>query len=624
MIYKDLQRVPRGRCSGGFRLRLTGGCTHGPDAAPPGRNVADPLPVGTRVAAAGVPRVQCEGEGFRGNRVKVVYARANNVPDRYAAVVDSIRQWAIDADKIVRDSAGETDGERHLSYVHDADCVIDVANVTMDPSADDSFDGTIGDLMGRGYTRTDRKYLVFVDASVYCGIGEVEDDDSDSTANLNNGGPHFSRVDTGCWSGEVAAHELMHNLGGVQMSAPHSTGGWHCTDDYDVMCYSDEPNFPTITTTCADWAHERLFDCNHDDYFHTGPAPGSYLDTHWNAADNQFLNRAPQSAWGYVWANDPTAASYTPAPQYQRNSTNAVNRIVRTATGQYAVTFRNLGVIGGTVNVTGYGTGSEYCKVTRWRRSPAALSDLEAFIGCFTTAGLPVDARFAATFARPGSNLGARFAYVWADEPGNPSYVPNSRYQYNNFRLTNEITRSATGRYRVRLPGLGAPGGIAKVSAYGSGTETCKAAGWFRTAAVEFVDIACHTAAGAPVDARFTMTFHDADGPFGVQTDTGSERAYVLTDQPSAASSTPGGQFNSSGASNTVARSAAGVYAVRLPGLAVPRGHVQVTAWSDTADSMRCKVASWTFTGSDETVNVRCFDVTGAAADARFAMTFVD
>ncbi len=81
----------------------------------------------------------------------------------------------------------------------------------------------------------------------------------------------------------------MHNIGGVQLSAPNTSGGFHCTDEYDVMCYSDSPYFPPMEYVCTNPSRDRLFDCNHDDYFHTNPLPGSYLATKWNAANSVFL-----------------------------------------------------------------------------------------------------------------------------------------------------------------------------------------------------------------------------------------------------------------------------------------------------------------------------------------------
>jgi hypothetical protein len=141
----------------------------------------------------------------------------------------------------------------------------------------------------------------------YCGIGTLWWDDRDTAANYNNRGPSYSRVDhrtdpqRDCWNGFTAAHELMHNLGAVQNSAPHSSGHGHCIDEWDVMCYSDAPGVQ-MQFIC-DEALRSQYDCNNDDYFDPLPDPGSYLDKHWNTADNWFLTQA------YPNGGDQTAPS---------------------------------------------------------------------------------------------------------------------------------------------------------------------------------------------------------------------------------------------------------------------------------------------------------------------------
>lgn len=95
-------------------------------------------------------------------------------------------------------------------------------------------------------------------------------------------------IDDNCWNGVMAAHELGHNLGSVQLSAPNSDWNTHCIDGFDNMC--DHGGSPAWTyTACPDPIGDHLMDCNHDDYFHTNPAPNSYLATHWNTANNRFL-----------------------------------------------------------------------------------------------------------------------------------------------------------------------------------------------------------------------------------------------------------------------------------------------------------------------------------------------
>jgi hypothetical protein len=272
-----------------YRLERSAGgyCTHGDDAPAPGFSRDAPVaPLST--AEINVQTV-CDGDGVSGNRTQVMYVRASDKPDRYAQFAASIRQWASDADAIYSASAQETGGDRHIRFVHDASCQPVVLNIVLNSAGDDNFDNTINQLANMGHDRSDRKYMIFMDASVYCGIGTLYGDDSHGSTNANNSGPSYGRSDNGCWNGETAAHEHMHNIGGVQLTAPHTSGGWHCVDEYDVMCYSDGPYFPPMQYICQPSTLESRFDCNDDDYYNTNPQAGSYLATHWNAANSAYL-----------------------------------------------------------------------------------------------------------------------------------------------------------------------------------------------------------------------------------------------------------------------------------------------------------------------------------------------
>ena len=239
---------------------------------------------------------RCDGDGVSGNRTEVAYVRASDRPDRFETYLPSVRTWVSDSDRIYQTSAAKTGGLRNIRFAHDGACNVTVRNLVVPPHADDDIGKTIAALGRLGFDRPDRKYLLFVDANVYCGIGDVMADDRPGPENANNHGPSYARVDSGCWNGRTVAHELMHTLGAVQLSAPHATGGYHCVDENDVMCYSDRPNRPNMKVVCPGGSTEELFDCNDDDYFNTNPAPGSYLATHWNAANSSYLSSsAPPS-----------------------------------------------------------------------------------------------------------------------------------------------------------------------------------------------------------------------------------------------------------------------------------------------------------------------------------------
>lgn len=298
--YQGLQIADSGPCHDGFQIMIKQSlsqhilCSHGPDASPPGVDVRTHIPAPSVNRSSAPESVTCDGDGVTGRRVQLIYAHASDVADRYSSYVSSFRQWAAEMDDIFLKSAQQTGGTRHIRFVTDSSCVPVIPDVSLSPTGDDNISNTVSELQSQGYNLTDRKYVVFADAHVYCGISSTAFDDQSGWRNANNFGDSFGRVDTGCWGSVIPAHELMHELGAVQPSAPHSDGNWHCTDGHDNMC--DHGASPNLTfTACPDPVQDSLMDCNHDDYFSTKRLANPYLAAHWNSAVSLFLISPPVS-----------------------------------------------------------------------------------------------------------------------------------------------------------------------------------------------------------------------------------------------------------------------------------------------------------------------------------------
>jgi Ricin-type beta-trefoil lectin domain-like/Metallo-peptidase family M12B Reprolysin-like len=375
LVHRGLSPARKGSsCAGEFEIIGTERCSHGPDAPPPGLDVkvdvkpvaaAAPVPKLRRFDAAAVPAdvvvakdegsvlaadgsvavaeaapaaataratafgkatsgvavaapavgphgVVCEGDGQAGKRVQVLYVYGAGTASRFSQYLASFRTWAAGVDTIYDASARETGGSRHIRYVTTADCQADVREVEVPAGSLNEFRSMINALKTLGYNRADRKYMIFADSNVYCGIGTVTGDDRPGANNRSNAGPSYGRNDSGCWTASVAAHELGHNLGAVNDSAPNSSRAGHCVDEYDVMCYKDAPG-TVLRTVCPDRAHEQRLDCNHDDYYSTNPQAGSYLATHWNTANNEFLITG-DGGGGPTSSPTPSPSRTTPAP----------------------------------------------------------------------------------------------------------------------------------------------------------------------------------------------------------------------------------------------------------------------------------------------------------------------
>ncbi len=256
--------------------------THGNDPLPP-------KPPGLTAQVAPEFPWPCEGTGTEGRRVQLLYVHGG--ADNLAALRSTFEVQARQIEGTFLTSARETGGERLLRFVTDASCALSVLPVQVSSTALSSFDQMITELRNQGFTDPNRAYHAWVDANFYCGIGTVYSDDR-PTGNLNESNAQYARSDRQCWTAQVAAHEIVHNLGGVQNSAPNSTGGLHCRDEFDVMCYADGAPKGQMTTVCPDRAADDRLDCGKDDYFSTAPVPGSYLATHWNVAESAALLRS--------------------------------------------------------------------------------------------------------------------------------------------------------------------------------------------------------------------------------------------------------------------------------------------------------------------------------------------
>ena len=251
------------------------------------------------VPAGGTPGIPCIGDGKSGNRVQALYVYPSDRSSRLTQLAPLIRRWAADVDRVVRLSAAQKSAKRHVRWVTTSGCALTITPVKLTTATKTSFSKTISELAAKGYKRTDRRYLIWYDASYYCGIGRFIADDRGGASNKNNGAPYgpagYARVDSGCWGAlsgsgvSVEAHELMHTIGAVQSSAPRSTRVGHCYDEYDTMCYADGGRGP-LTYPCAATSNEAYLDCGKNDYFNPKPASGTYLALKWNTARSSFFS----------------------------------------------------------------------------------------------------------------------------------------------------------------------------------------------------------------------------------------------------------------------------------------------------------------------------------------------
>jgi hypothetical protein len=241
--------------------------------------------------------------------IKVVYAYASDVGDRFGLFGSAIQRYtkaaaakvALSSDKTLRLDRGSTCGTAFL----------DIQTVALGhPVAAYATRSVLDDIESRLPDRAGVNYLVFVDFALpvlTAAAGTWAQDDSAWATNVANVGGHsryaylegggvdfFGSEQLASQYADQVLHEVMHTLGAVQPSAPHFSGGAHCYEIYDVMCYTPLDGTPDVFLRNCEIIGAlpnpgKPLDCGEDDYFNPSPARGSYLATHWNLYDSGFL-----------------------------------------------------------------------------------------------------------------------------------------------------------------------------------------------------------------------------------------------------------------------------------------------------------------------------------------------
>ena len=213
--------------------------------------------------------------------------------------------------------------------------------------------------------------------------------------------------------------------------------------------------------------------------------------------------------FGFVWADQPAAATYNPHPAWSDNSSGGLITITRASTGNYTIRWaglaRTAGELQETVQVGAYGSTPRRCNVVEWDAFTGA--DFLATVACTDLNGVAADAQFVASIVDRGRTA-RRYGLTWADQPTASIYfTTNNNYSRTSTASPISISRSGTGTYQVRLGGQARTGVSPEtviVTAYGS-TALCKASQWSGNGADMIVTVLCFTPTGTAVDSRFTV-----------------------------------------------------------------------------------------------------------------------
>jgi hypothetical protein len=330
---------------------------------------------------------------------------------------------------------------------------------------------------------------------------------------------------------------------------------------------------------------------------------------------------------GWVAANQPMVASYTPGSTNQFNSTGNANTVVRSGVGQYSVTFAHLGgtsggnvpagqtgVAEGNVQVTAWGSDFVRCQSAGWQTN---AGNVTANVSCFQGA-VPADSQFLASYmavSQPDPGL----AYTYFD----PTVPVDSM---GVAHATTARSSSITGVYTpigqpLFISGfvLSNVAGMEHVTADSAGPSFCNFEIRPR--------VTCWDPSGAPVTPAFSYVKGFPQG--FASTMRGAFAAYDIAPGDVFPTFTPTQQNAFSSNQIVVNRASVGLYTVVIPGAASAGANalVHVTGYDlgGRGAPVYCKPVTWGSAGPDVAIQVSCFLNSGTATptDDAFYLSYI-
>jgi hypothetical protein len=326
----------------------------------------------------------------------------------------------------------------------------------------------------------------------------------------------------------------------------------------------------------------------------------------------------------FVLNNNPTIlGTTTPDFGHSYNSSGGAITIYHPVKGFYYVTFAGLGSeISSNVQVSGYGSGSNFCVSYGWGW-PYGYDDVEIEVNCYGKNGGAEDVGFTVLYqARTNSDAThPNLAFVDSVDRTKSSYTPYALVSYNSTGGTNTIKRASKGNYEVYLPGFNTTGGNVMVTPDGNSAH-CQVSHWGRYDAGTVVYVNCTNVHGDYADEYFQLVYSigqtagygagsDAGGAILAYDDTEKSNYDVselysipIDDKEMHARNIGTGEYvwtmtvNPTWASSTVL----------------------VTAYD--APGNYCNVKNWESNSETTDVYVNCFNSEGKPANTRFTATF--